>query len=215
MGNKVNPHIVRLGLNKTWSAVWYTDKKDFAAGLTVDRDLKKVIRETLNAAGLDSINIYKYSNRIDVEAFVARPGVAIGRGGTGIDDLQKKLKKMTKMEVEVKIKEVKKPDISARVIARNIADGIERRQPSKLLIAAAKEKAMQGGAIGIRIQVSGRINNNSQARKQVDKSGPVPLQTLKANIDYAHEVATTVEAGLYGVKVWVYKPKEDLDEKNN
>lgn len=214
MGNKVNPLIVRLGLNKTWSAVWYSDKKDFAKGLDIDRKLREVIKKALGSAGLDTININKYSNRIDIEAFVARPGVAIGRGGTGIEDLEKKIKSMTKMEVEVKIKEVKKPDISARVIARGIADGIERRQPSKLLISAAKEKAMQGGAIGIKIQVGGRINNNSQARKQVDKAGPVPLQTLKANIDYAFEVATTVEAGLYGVKVWVYKPKDNLEEKN-
>lgn len=212
MGNKINPVAARLGVNKTWNSVWYADKKNFATELEADLKLRKAVRKALVQAGLDRINIYKYSNRIDIEAFVARPGVAIGRGGTGIDDLQKALKKMTKMEVEVKIKEVKKADISARVIARNIADGIERRQPSKLLIAAAKEKAMLAGATGIKIQVGGRINNASQARKQKDSAGPVPLQTLKANIDYAEETAATTDAGLYGVKVWVYKPNEELDE---
>jgi small subunit ribosomal protein S3 len=212
MGNKINPNSARLGINKTWSSVWYADKKDFAVELMNDIKLKKAVKKALNVAGLASVKIFKYSNHIDVEAFVARPGVAIGRGGTGIDDLQKALKKMMKMEVEIKIKEVKKPDISARVIARNIADGIERRQPSKLLIAAAKEKAMMAGATGIKIQVGGRINNASQARKQKDSAGPVPLQTLRANIDYAEETAATSDAGLYGVKVWVYKPDEDLDE---
>lgn len=212
MGNKINPTAARLGINKTWNSVWYADKKNFASELDADLKLRKAVRKALVQAGLDRINIYKYSNRIDIEAYVARPGVAIGRGGTGIDDLQKALKKMTKMEVEVKIKEVKKADLSARVIARNIADGIERRQPSKLLIAAAKEKAMLAGATGIKIQVGGRINNASQARKQKDSAGPVPLQTLKANIDYAEETAATTDAGLYGVKVWVYKPNEELDE---
>lgn len=212
MGNKINPNSARLGINKTWSSVWYADKKDFAVELMNDIKLKKAVKKALNVAGLASVKIFKYSNHIDVEAFVARPGVAIGRGGTGIDDLQKALKKMMKMEVEIKIKEIKKPDISARVIARNIADGIERRQPSKLLIAAAKEKAMMAGATGIKIQVGGRINNASQARKQKDSAGPVPLQTLRANIDYAEETAATSDAGLYGVKVWVYKPDEELDE---
>jgi small subunit ribosomal protein S3 len=212
MGNKINPNLVRIGINKTWNTVGYSAKKDFANDLKNDIILKKAVVKALTSAGLASVIINKYSNHIDIDAFVARPGVAIGRGGTGIDDLQKALKKLTKKEVEIKIKEVKKPDISARVIARTIADGIERRQPSKLLIAAAKEKAMMAGATGIKIQVGGRINNASQARKQKDGAGPVPLQTLKANIDFAQETAVTGDAGLYGVKVWVYKPDEDLDE---
>ncbi|MCC7289977.1 30S ribosomal protein S3 [bacterium] len=212
MGHKINPNAIRIGVNKGWSSVWYANKRDFSGELGLDLKLKDAVRKALNMSGLDSVKIYKYSNRVDIEALVARPGVAIGRAGAGIDELQKKLKKIAKMDVEVKIKEVKKPDISARVIARNIADGIERRQPSKLLIAAAKEKAMMAGATGIKIQVGGRINNASQARKQKDGAGPVPRQTLRANIDYALEVAQTADAGLYGVKVWVYKPQENTDE---
>lgn len=214
MGHKVNPVAVRLGVNKTWSSVWYADKKDFAKELQLNLKLKKAVKKALSSAGLAEVKIFKSNNHVDVEAYVARPGVAIGRGGTGIDDLQKSLKKLIKADVEVKIKEVKKPDISARVIARNIADGIERRQPSKLLISAAKEKAMMAGATGIKIQVGGRINNASQARKQKDSAGPVPLQTLRANIDYAEETAVTTDNGLYGVKVWVYKPNENLDENS-
>lgn len=214
MGHKIHPNLVRLGVNKTWNSSWYVDKKDFAKELGANLKLKEAVRKALVSAGLADIKISRYSNHIDIDAYVARPGVAIGRGGTGIDDLKKALKKLAKKDVEIKIKEVKKPDISARVIARNIADGIERRQPSKLLIAAAKEKAMMAGATGIKIQVGGRINNASQARKQKDGAGPVPLQSLKANIDFAQEVAVTGDAGLYGVKVWVYKPQESLDENS-
>ena len=122
---------------------------------------------------------------------------------------------MTKKQVEVKIREVKKPDISARIIARTIADGIERRQPSKLLVASAKEKAMMAGAEGVRIWVSGRINNASQARTIKANAGSVPAQTLKADIDYAEETAKTMDAGLMGVKVWIYNgDKTSIDSDN-
>lgn len=212
MGQKVNPVSLRLGVNKTWSASWYADKKNFGKELEQDVMIRKAVKKALNVAGLDSIQINKAANKLEIVVAVARPGVAIGRGGSGIDDLQKDLKKKLKMEVEVKIKEIKKPDMSARVIARNIADGIERRQTSKLLISAAKEKAMLAGAKGIKIVVGGRINNNSQARQQKDSAGPVPLQRIKANIDYAEETAVTSEAGLYGIKVWVYKEDENLND---
>ena len=212
MGQKVNPVSVRLGVNKTWSASWYAEKRNFGKELMQDVEIRKAVKKALNVAGLASIQINKSSNKLEIDVAVTRPGVAIGRGGSGIDDLQKDLKKKLKMEVEVKIVEVKKPDLSARIIARNIADGIERRQTSKLLISAAKEKAMLAGAKGVKIIVGGRINNNSQARQQKDAAGPVPLQKLKANIDYAEETAITSEAGLYGVKVWVYKENEKLND---
>jgi small subunit ribosomal protein S3 len=212
MGQKVNPVSVRLGVNKTWSASWYAEKRNFGRELIQDIMIRKAVKKALNVAGLASIQINKSANKLEIEVAVARPGVAIGRGGSGIDDLQNDLKKRLKMEVELKIKEVKKPDLSAAIIARNIADGIERRQPSKLLIAAAREKAMLAGAKGVKIVVGGRINNNAQARQQKDGAGPVPLQMLKANIDYAEATAETTEAGLYGIKVWVYKDNENLNE---
>jgi len=165
-------------------------------------------------AGIDTIGINRTASKIEIEVFVARPGVAIGRGGEGIDILQKDLKRTYKTDVEIKIREVKKADISARIIARNIADGVQRRQPSKLLVASAKEKAMMAGAKGIRIWVSGRINNASQARTVKANAGSVPAQTLRADIDYAQEVAQTMDAGLMGIKVWVYKgEKNNIDEQ--
>ncbi len=215
MSQKIVPTSFRLGVNKTWKGSWFANKKDFPGMVKSDNDIKKYIAKTLNPAGLGSVNIERYPNRVEVIVFVAKPGIAIGRGGMGIDAIQKEIKRMVKLPVELKIKEVKKPDLSARVIARAIADGIERRQPSKLLIASAKDKAMLSGAKGIKIIVSGRINNNPQARSQKDAAGPVPTQTLKANIDYAEETAATNDSGLFGVKVWVYKKDGTLDEMSN
>jgi small subunit ribosomal protein S3 len=205
MGRKVNPNAIRMGINKGWDSVWYASKaefpKIFAQGLKIEQKVRKAIKD----AGVDSIKINRSVNKIEIIAYVARPGVAIGRGGEGIDLLQKELKKMTHAEVDMKIREVKKPDISATIIARTIADGIERRQPSKLLVLSAKEKAMMAGAKGLRIWVSGRINNASQARTVKVTAGSVPAQTLKADIDYAEDTAKTIDAGLMGIKVWIYK----------
>jgi small subunit ribosomal protein S3 len=212
MGKKVHPVAIRLGVNKGWSSTWFAKKADYAKVLGQDLMLRKAVTEAMKASGIDTLNILRNAGRIEIELYVARPGVAIGRGGAGIDELQKKLQRMTKQNVEVKIKEIKKPDLSARVIARTIADGIERRQPPKLLMAAAKEKAMLAGATGIRIQVGGRINNAAQARKIKDADGAVPMQTLRAAIDYAEETAVTGDAGLFGVKVWVYKPNDVTQE---
>lgn len=210
MGRKVNANAIRMGINKTWNSVWYSSKAEYAKLLAQDLKIKEEVTQKMKDAGIDTIGINRTASKIEIEVFVARPGVAIGRGGEGIDLLQKDLGRWTKKDVEVKIREVKKADISARIIARSIADGIERRQPSKLLVASAKEKAMMAGAKGIRIWVSGRINNASQARTVKANAGSVPAQTLRADIDYALEVAQTMDAGLMGVKVWVYK-----GEKNN
>jgi small subunit ribosomal protein S3 len=205
MGRKVNANAIRIGINKTWDSVWYARKNEYADVLAQDLKIKKIVREKMGDAGIDTVNIRRSLNNVEVEVFVARPGVAIGRGGEGIDVMQKNLSRIFKKEVEIKIREVKKADLSARIIARTIADGIERRQPSKLLVASAKEKAMMAGAKGVRIWVGGRINNASQARTVKVTAGSVPAQTLKADIDYAEETAKTLDAGLMGIKVWVYK----------
>ena len=214
MGRKVNPNAIRMGINKTWDSVWYADKAEFAKIFAQDLKIEKKIRETMKDSGVDHIKINRSANKIEIIANVARPGVAIGRGGEGIDKLQKELKRMTKADVEVKIREVKKADLSARIIARTIAEGIERRQPSKLLMLSAKEKAMMAGAKGLRIWISGRINGASQARTIKVNSGTVPAQTLKADVDFAEDTAKTLDAGLTGIKVWIYKgTKTDTTEE--
>jgi small subunit ribosomal protein S3 len=214
MGRKVNPNAVRIGVNQTWDSTWYVDKNKYPEVLAQDLKIRDSIRKDLHDAGIDEIKIYRTVKKLDIEVFVARPGVAIGRGGEGIDQLQKKLAKMVKQDVEIKIREVSKADLSARVLARNIADGIERRHPSKLLMISAKEKAVSAGAKGVKIWVSGRINNASQARTIKVSYGSVPAQTLRADIDYAEETAETIDAGLMGVKVWIYKgDKVDIEKK--
>lgn len=214
MGRKVNPIAIRMGVNKTWDSVWYASKTEYPKIFAQDLKIEEKIRKTMKDAGVDRVHINRSANKIEVIVTVARPGVAIGRGGEGIDLLQKNLKKMTKGEVEVKIQEVKKADLSARIVARTIAEGIERRQPSKLLMLSAKEKVMMAGAKGLRIWVSGRINNASQARTVKISSGTVPAQTLKADVDYAAETAKTLDAGLMGIKVWIYKgTKTDMTEE--
>lgn len=214
MGRKVNANAVRMGLNKTWNSVWYASKAEYANVLAQDMKIKEIVTKAMKDSGIDCIKINRALNKVEVELFVARPGVAIGRGGEGIDKLQKEISRMIKKEVEIKIREVKKADISAHIIARSIADGIERRQPSKLLMASAKEKAMMAGAKGVRIWVSGRINNASQARTIKANDGSVPAQTLKADIDYAEDTAKTLDAGLMGIKVWIYKgDKNSVEEE--
>jgi small subunit ribosomal protein S3 len=205
MGRKVNANAIRMGINKTWDSVWYASKADYPKMFAEDRKMRAMVKATMKDAGIDSIKINRSLGNIEIIVFVARPGVAIGRGGEGIDQLQKKMSQKFRKPIEVKIREVKKSDLSASIIARSIADGIERRQPSKFLVANAKEKAIAAGAKGVRIWVSGRINNASQARTVKVDAGSVPAQTLKADIDYAEETAQTIDAGLMGVKVWIYK----------
>ncbi|HOV29798.1 MAG TPA: 30S ribosomal protein S3 [Candidatus Dojkabacteria bacterium] len=215
MGRKVNPKAIRMGINKTWDSVWYADKKHYPQLLSEDLMIKEKVSEAMKNAGVDCIKVNRFANKIEVLVYVAKPGVAIGRGGEGIDLLQKELSKKLKANVELKVKEVRKADLSARIIARSIADGIERRQPSKLLAASAKEKIMGAGAKGLKIWISGRINNASQARTIKTTAGSVPAQTLRADVDYAYEVAKTIDAGLMGVKVWIYKgEKNNIDEED-
>ncbi len=212
MGRKVNPKAIRIGINRTWDSVWYTEKSKYPKVLQEDLMIREEVRKSMKDAGLDSIKINKFLNKTEVIAYVGRPGVAIGRGGEGIDLLQKQLSKKLKTNVEIKVREVRKADLSARIVARSIADGIERRQPSKLLVASAKEKVMASGAKGLKIWISGRINNASQARTVKTNAGSVPAQTLRADVDYAFEVANTIDAGLMGVKVWIYRGEKNSIE---
>jgi len=214
MGRKVNPKAIRMGINRTWDSVWYASKKDFPKMLAQDIVIKRKITKTMKDAGIDSIKINRSINKVEIVVYVAKPGVAIGRGGEGIDALQKELKRVMQTDVELKVREVKKADLSAKIVARSIADGIERRQPSKLLMISAKEKVLQSGAKGVRIWVSGRINNASQARTVKASGGSVPAQTLRADVDYANEIATTADAGLMGIKVWIYRgDKNEIDRE--
>jgi small subunit ribosomal protein S3 len=212
MGQKVNANALRLGINKNWKSSWFSNSKEiYTKNLAEDLAIREYVRGAFKQSGLENVFVRRHGDKVEVEVAVARPGVAIGRGGEGIENVKKALSRKFKKAVDVKISEIKKADTSARIIARSIADGIERRQPPKLLMMSYKEKAMASGAKGIRIWVGGRIGGNSQARTIKISEGPVPLQTFRAQIDFAKETAHTLDAGLLGVKVWVYNP-EKLDE---
>ncbi len=214
MGQKINANALRLGINKTWNSSWFAGSKDaYAKNLKEDLEIKKDVSKAFKQSGLETVFVSRDGDKIGVEVTVAKPGVAIGRGGEGIENVKKSLTKKFKKNVDVKISEIKKADTSARIIARSIADGIERRQPPKLLMASYKEKAMGAGAKGIRIWVGGRIGGASQARTIKVSEGPVPLHTFRAEIDFAKETAVTMDAGLLGVKVWVYNPPKSEESK--
>ncbi len=214
MGQKVNATALRLGINQDWKASWFSrGNSEYQKNVYEDYKIKEEVRKAFQPAGLESILVSRSGNKVEVEIKVARPGIAIGRGGEGIEKIKEDLSKKFKQNIDIKISEVRRADTSARIIARAIADGIERRQPPKLLMMSYKEKAIAAGAKGIRILVSGRIGGNSQARIIKATEGAVPLHTFKAEIDFAKEVAVTMEAGLLGVKVWVYNPP--LEKEGN
>lgn len=203
---------MRMGISKTWKSKWYAEGKNYTDQLHQDIKVRDFVRDSLDAAGLDSIEISRSADKITVDAYVARPGVAIGRGGEGIEDLNKKLKKLLNVNVDVNVKEVKKPDLSAHILASEIVSGLKRRMPPKMLAIAVMDKATSAGAKGIRVWIAGRINGAQQARTVKFSQGSVPLHTLKANIDFASVPAQTMDLGKFGVKVWVYK-ENDLIEK--
>ena len=216
MGQKINANALRIGINKDWGVSWFSSRDtQYRENVAEDLQIKNDVREAFKQAGLESIYLARQGKKIEVEVKVARPGIAIGRGGEGIENVKKQLAKKFKKPIEVKISEVKKADTSARIIARSIADGIEKRQPPKLLMMSFKEKAMAAGAKGIKIWVSGRIGGNAQARLMKVSEGPVPLHTFRADIDFAKETVKTLDAGLLGVKVWVHneQEKENKDSK--
>ena len=213
MGQKMNPNAMRLGIGRTWKSRWYTsDKKQFRKQLIEDVKIRDYLKEKLSIAGLEKIEILRSSNTVSINVYVARQGVAIGRGGEGIDAMKKHLSQKYRVPIDIKINEVKKPETTARVIARNIVEGMERRRSPKRLMVTERDKAMTAGAKGIKIWISGDFGVPKQSRTLKVEEGVVPLQTLRAEVDYASEVAQVRNAGLHGVKVWVYTETEEEKE---
>jgi small subunit ribosomal protein S3 len=217
MGNKVNPHGFRLGVNKGWNSVWYAPKQQFADLLLEDLKVREFIRNTLQSAGVDNVRVKRSNNKVLVEVTVARPGVVIGRGGSSIEELKKKLKRMIKGDVELKIFEVKRPETLARLIAENIKAQVTRRVVPKYAIQREIENAKASGIVkGIRVWISGRIKGAEIARTEKFQWGSVPLQTLRADIDYEYVVAQVPNAGKQGIKVWVnLGEKTSIQEAEN
>ncbi|HXV18661.1 MAG TPA: 30S ribosomal protein S3 [Candidatus Omnitrophota bacterium] len=205
MGQKVNPISFRLGINKTWSSLWYADKKNFAKFLHEDVKVRKHVKVTFNQAAIAKVDIERASEKIRVNVYTARPGVIIGRKGADIDRLREDLQKMTgNKEVHINIREIKSPSTDAQLIAENIALQLEKRIAFRRAMKKAIQQAMDSGAKGVKIQTKGRLAGSEIARAEGYLEGKVPLHTLRADIDYGFAEAMTTY-GKIGVKVIVYK----------
>ena len=204
MGQKVSPHGLRVGIIKDWSSKWYANKQNFADYLAEDNKIRKYLKNTLKSAGISAINIERKSADVKVNVLAAKPGMIIGKGGAAIEELKKKLEKLTGKTVSLNIEEVKNIDMDAVLVAESIAGQLERRISFRKAMKQAMSKTMKAGAKGIKTQVSGRLGGAEIARAEHYSEGTIPLQTLRADIDYGFAEALTTY-GIIGVKVWIYK----------
>ncbi len=205
MGQKVNPISMRLQVNKDWTSKWFVDKRDYAAFLKCDLQVRRLISDKLGSrASINKVEITRTPNLVTVTINTAKAGVVIGRGGVGAIELKAAIEKIYQVPVRVNIEEVKKPDMYAKLVAENIAHQLERRMSFRRAIKSTAAATMRAGAKGVRIEVAGRLNGAEMSRREKEVAGSVPLHTLRADIDYAQVNAQTV-AGIIGVKVWIYK----------
>ena len=204
MGQKVSPVGLRIGINKTWESKWYAGNKDFAKYLDNDVKIRRYLEKKLKDAAVSSILIERTAEKTDVIINTAKPGVVIGHGGDEIEKLKKELTKLVKENIQISIKEIKNPDVDAAIVAENIAHQIENRVSFRIAQKKAIRNTMKAGAKGIKTSVSGRLGGADMARTEGYTEGNVPLQTLRADVDYAHKEADTTY-GKIGVKVWIYK----------
>lgn len=204
MGQKVNPVGLRVGVIRTWDSRWFAKGKQYAQNLHEDFKLRKYLKEKLKHAGVARIEMERAANKIKIIISTARPGVVIGKKGSGIDTLKADVQKLTPNEVFLNIQEVRKPDIDAQLIAENIALQIEKRISWRRAMKKALQAGIRGGVRGVKVQVSGRLDGADIARTEWYTEKSVPLHTLRADIDYGTAEALTTY-GLIGVKAWVYK----------
>jgi small subunit ribosomal protein S3 len=204
MGQKVNPHGARVGVIFDWSTRWYAGKKDFANNLIEDYKLREMLKEKYYQTGVSRIDIERSANRMTVNLFTAKPGMIIGRGGAGIDNLKREITEFVGRPVNLNVMEIKSPETDALLIAQNIAQQLEKRISFRRAMKQAIQRAMRAGAKGIKTSVSGRLGGADIARTEHYHEGSIPLQTFRANIDYGFAEAKTTY-GRLGGKVWVYK----------
>ena len=212
MGQKVNPHGLRVGVIKDWDSKWYADA-EFSDYLVEDYNIRKFLKKKLYSAGVAKIEIERASDRVKVIIYTAKPGVVIGKGGAEIEVTKKELSKLTDKKVMVDIKEIKRPDRDAQLVAENIAQQLENRVSFRRAMKSCMGRTMKSGAMGIKTCCSGRLGGADIARAEFYSEGTIPLQTLRADIDYGFAEANTTY-GKVGVKVWIYKG-EILPTKGN
>ena len=203
MGQKVNPHGLRVGVIKDWDSKWYAES-EFADYLIEDNKIRTYLNKRLSSAGVAKIEIERASGRVKVIIYTAKPGVVIGKGGAEIEKVKKELQKYTDKKLIVDIKEVKRPDKDAQLVAENIAAQLENRVSFRRAMKSCMGRSMKAGIKGIKTSVSGRLGGADMARTEFYSEGTIPLQTLRADIDYGFAEADTTY-GKVGVKVWIYK----------
>ena len=204
MGQKVNPHGLRVGVIKGWESNWYAAGKDFADNIEEDHKIRKYLKKRLYDSGISKIAIERASDRVKVTVFTAKPGVIIGKGGQEIEKTKAELQKLTGKKIFLDIKEIKRPDKDAQLVAENIAKQLEERVGYRRAVKSNMGRALKSGALGIKCSVGGRLGGADIARTEFYSEGTIPLQTLRADIDYGFAEADTTY-GKVGVKVWIYK----------
>ena len=203
MGQKVNPHGIRLGINKTWSSRWYS-KSEYSKLLHQDLKIKSYVESKLKNASISKINIERAAKKLRVSIFSSRPGIIIGKKGADIESLKNNLSKLSNLEVFLDIKEVRKPEVEAKLVAENIANQLEKRISFRRAMKKSVQSAMRLGAKGVKVVCSGRLGGAEIARTEKYHEGSVPLHTLRGDIDYATAEADTTY-GICGIKVWINK----------
>ena len=204
MGQKVNPVGFRLGVNRSWDSLWFAKKGEYGKYLIEDYKIRQFIRKNITNAGVSEIVIERSSKKCIVSIHTSRPGFVIGKKGSDIEKIKNKISKLTKDTVSVNIKEIKKPELNAYLVAENIAQQLEKRVAYRRAMKRAMQGTMRLGAKGIKVCVSGRLAGNDIARSEWLREGSIPLHTLRANLDYAEAEALTTY-GIIGIKVWIYK----------
>lgn len=217
MGHKVNPIAFRMGLSQSWRSKWFSDK-NYIEYLKQDVLVRKFLKKRLRDAGIAEIEIKRSADIVEIVIYSSRPGVIIGRGGTGVDDLKKeiisKYLKNIKKNLKITIEEVRRPMSSASIVLQSMIDQVEKRMPYRKVMKKSIEKVMQSGCRGVKVTMSGRLNGVEIARTETLRNGRLPLHTLRADIDYSRGVARTTY-GAIGVKVWIYRGEKTKQEDNN
>ena len=217
MGQKVHPIGFRLGINRSWDSLWFAKKGDYGKYLIEDYKIRQFIKKNIKNAGVSEVVIERSSKKCVVSIHTSRPGFVIGKKGSDIEKIKNKISKITKDEVSVNIKEIKKPELNAYLVSENIAQQLEKRVAYRRAMKRAMQGTMRLGAKGIKVCVSGRLAGNDIARSEWLREGSIPLHTLRANLDYAEAEALTTY-GVIGVKVWIYKGEiflKDIDKEKN
>lgn len=204
MGQKVNPHGLRIGIIKDWDTKWYAGNKNFSEFLVEDFKIRKFIKKKLYSSGISRIEIERAANKVKVNVNTAKPGLVIGKGGAGIEELRKQLEKLTQKNILINITEIKVPELDSQIVAEGIASQLEKRISFRRAMKQAMTRSMKLGAKGIKTQVAGRVGGAEIARTEHYHEGTIPLQTLRADVDYGFAEADTTY-GKLGVKVWIYK----------